>query len=76
MLIASRTYSSTTLINTASKQTFRYQFSTYTFRTPKLNKMAPKKGAEVIENKSLLGRPSNNLKVGIVGILQIPSSNL
>ena len=33
-------------------------------------KMAPKKASAISEKKIVLGRPGNNLKVGIVGLFQ------
>jgi len=33
-------------------------------------KMAPKKASAISEKKVILGRPGNNLKVGIVGLFQ------
>jgi hypothetical protein len=37
-------------------------------RSKNKNKMAPKKASAASEKKVLLGRPSNNLKIGIVGL--------
>jgi hypothetical protein len=45
-----------------------FQFSSFSTSSPVFKKMPPKKAAAA-EKKTLLGRPGNNLKIGIVGQL-------
>jgi len=51
----------------ANSQSFTRHFSATLSLQAKKKKMPPKK-APVAEKKVLLGRPSNNLKIGIVGM--------
>lgn len=53
----------------------RCQFHSSTRIEAKRNKMPPKKGAPAVD-KPKLGRPSNNLKMGIVGVPNVGKSSL
>lgn len=71
----------------AVKQQSQLQFAFVSFASPKCqfhsstridakrNKMPPKKGAPAVD-KPKLGRPSNNLKMGIVGVPNVGKSSL
>lgn len=46
------------------------------FQSTKIKKRMPPKKAAQAEKKILLGRPSNNLKIGIVGLPNVGKSSL
>ena len=53
----------------ALRAPLRHFSSTRTVAAKKAKKMPPKKAVQ--EKKALLGRPGNNLKIGIVGLFQL-----
>lgn len=54
----------------------RSYFATPSVQAGTVKKRMPPKKAAQPEKKVLLGRPSNNLKIGIVGLFDLPLSEL
>lgn len=62
------------LVHSALRTSFWSSFSSTTPTQGQRKKRMPPKKAAAAEKKTLLGRPSNNLKIGIVGLFCFQSS--